>query len=116
MENTDDKAGLLGSLLEKAEAYGKTSFELYKLKAVDKAAAALSSVVSSAIALLTLFLFLAMAGTGIALWLGVLLGRMYYGFFCVAGFYALAGIILYLVKDNWIKRSVNNAIIRQALN
>ncbi len=116
METTEDKTGLLGSLVEKAEAYGKTNFELLKLKAVDKAADALSSAVSKIVAILLLFMFLGIASVGIALWLGELLGKTYYGFFCIAGLYALVGMTLFLVKNNFIKKGLNNSIIENALN
>lgn len=116
METTEDKTGLLEALAEKAEAYGKTNLELVKLKTLDKAAGALSSAVSRVVAVLLLFMFLGIASIGIALWLGELLGKTYYGFFVVAGVYAIVGLVLYLVKDNWIKKGVNNAIIEHVLN
>ena len=48
----------------------------------------------------------------VALWLGDVLGKNYYGFLIVAGFYALASIILLIVHPS-IKIRVNNTIIRQ---
>lgn len=111
----DNKTGLFESLIEKAEAYGKTSYELFKLKAVDKVAGGLSSAVSQVVAVVLLLMFLGFASIGIALWLGELLGKTYYGFFCVAGVYALFGLILLAVKNNFIKKKVNNVIIEHAL-
>lgn len=116
MEIAEDKTGLLESLVEKAEAYGKTNVELLKLMAVDKTANALSSAVSNAAAYAMLFVCLVIASVGVALWLGEVLGKTYYGFFCVAGFYAVVGLVLVLVKNNVIKKSVSNAIIENALN
>ncbi len=116
METTEDKTGLLETLVEKAEAYGKTNVELLKLKAVDKTAGALSSAVSRAVAYGILLVCLVIASIGVALWLGEILGKSYYGFFCVAGFYAVVGLMLMLVKNNVIRKSVSNAIIENALN
>lgn len=116
MEMTEDKTGLLETLVERAETYGKTTFDLFKLKSVDKAANVVSSAVSRVVAFVLLFMFLGIASIGISLWLGEILGKVYYGFFCVAGFYGLCGLVLYLVKDNFIRKSVNNSIIESALN
>jgi hypothetical protein len=115
MEIAEDKTGLFESLIEKAEAYGKTSYELLKLKAVDKVAGGLSSAVSQVVAFLLLFMFLGIASVGISLWLGEVLGKTYYGFFCVAGFYAIIGLALVIIKNNFIKRKVSDAIIEHAL-
>jgi hypothetical protein len=116
MESNEEKQGLMEGLVERAEAYAKANLELMKLKSVDKAAGAVSSAVSRLTAFLLLFMFLIMAGVGASLWLGELLGKTYYGFLCVAGVYALAGILLYVFKNNWIRRAVSDAIITQALN
>ena len=116
MEAREDKTRLVESLVEKAEAYCKTNLELIKLKSVDKTAGVLSSAVSRMVAFLLIFMFMAMAGVGLSLWLGELLCKTYYGFLCVAGIYALAGILLYIFKNNWIRKSVNDAIITEALN
>jgi hypothetical protein len=116
MEFAEDKAGLFESLIEKTEAFGKTTYELFKLKAVDKVAGGLSSAVSQVVAFLLLFMFLTIASVGIALWLGDVLGKTYYGFFCVAGLYAICGIALVVIKNNFIKRKVSDAIIEHALD
>lgn len=109
------KTNLLEPLLEKAEAYGKTSFEVLKLKAVDKTAEVSSTLVSRGLFLLLVSFFLFTLNIAVALWLGELLGRAYYGFLVVASCYALAGIILLLIHPI-IKARVNNAVIRQLFN
>jgi uncharacterized membrane protein YccC len=53
---------------------------------------------------------------GLAFWIGQMLGEIYFGFFVVAGFYAIAAIIVYAFMRKWIKRTVGNAFIKQALN
>jgi len=49
------------------------------------------------------------------LWLGELLGKSYYGFFIVAGFYALLALIFSIFRKQLIKNPVNNSIIEQVL-
>ena len=44
MQNMEDKANLLESLLERGEEYGKTSLELLKLKVLDKSSGVLSTI------------------------------------------------------------------------
>ncbi|MBI3520870.1 MAG: hypothetical protein HY062_16145 [Bacteroidetes bacterium] len=112
----DDKATFIEPLLLKAEAYGKTSYELIKLKTIDKTSDVLSTGVSRGIAILAFSVFLVMVNIAIALWLGDILGKSYYGFFCVAGFYAVCGLILYFFMHNWIKERISNSIISQLLN
>lgn len=103
-------------LFERAEEYGKTSYELFKLKTVDKTAGIASTFISRSVAILVLSMFIIIASIGIALWLGDLLGKSYYGFFFVAGFYGIVGGVLYFLMNNWIKKRVSNSIISQMLN
>ncbi|MGZ3864501.1 MAG: hypothetical protein ACXVPN_16415 [Bacteroidia bacterium] len=117
--NTDtmeDKASLTESLLEKVEDYGKVSLELLKLKAIDRTAEAVSSTVSYLLISFMLLACLLTASIGVAVWLGNVMGEIYYGFFAVAGFYALVGIILYAARKSWLKKSISDSIIVRALN
>jgi hypothetical protein len=102
-------------LLERAEAYGKTSFELLRLKTLSKAADVTSSLFSRTIFILLFSFFAFTINIAIALWIGDLLGKAYYGFFIVAGFYAIVSIVL-LLAHNSIKTRVNNSIIKQLFN
>lgn len=112
----EDKINLIEPLFEKAEAYGKTSYELLKLKALDKTAEVVSTFVSRGAVVLVISIFIIIINIGVSLWLGDLLGKQHYGFFCVAGFYGLIGGILYFLMHNRIKKSVSNSIISQMLN
>lgn len=111
----EDNAKLIESLFDKATEYGKTSFELVKLKAVDKASDAVSSFVPYAIAIVFIASFMLFLNLGLALWLGEILGQMYYGFLLVAAFYGVIGIFIHLVMRKWIKRKVGNRFIEQIL-
>jgi hypothetical protein len=82
----EDKINFIEPLFEKAEEYGKTSCELFKLKALDKTTQVISTFVSRGAVVLFLSMFNVIVNIGIALWLGDILGKPYYGFFCVAGF------------------------------
>ena len=111
----ETKANFIEPLFERVEEYGKTSYELLKLKAVDKTAEIASTLISRAAVILVLSMFIIIVTIGIALWLGDLLGKMHYGFFCVAGFYAILGLIIFLTH-NRIKESISNSIVSQCLD
>ena len=112
----EDKMNFTEPIFERAEEYGKTSYKLFKLKAVDKTAEVVSTFISRAAVLLVHSMFILILTVGVALWLGDLLGKLYYGFFCVAGFYALIGGVLYFFMHNFIKRIISNSIITNLLN
>jgi hypothetical protein len=103
-------------LIVRAEEYVRTSFELFKLKALNQTTKLLSTFISRSIFILSLSMFLIVATIGAALWLGDLLGKSYYGFFCVAGFYGIIGVVLYFFLHNSIKRRVSQSIISTMLN
>jgi len=108
-------ASLIEPLLERAKQYSKTSFELLKLKSLYKTADVMSSLMSRLLLAIVLSLFALTLNIAIALWLGDLLGKNYYGFLVVASFYGFIGIILFFVHP-LIKARVNNSIIAQMLN
>jgi len=110
------KTSFIEPLFERAEEYGKTSYELFKLKAVDKTATVVSVLVLRSIIIFTLSVFVVIASIGAALWIGDLLGKSYYGFFCIAGFYGILGGVIYFFLGNTIKKSVENSVISQLLN
>jgi len=106
---------LLEPLLDRAEQYSKTSIELIKLRLVDKTAELSSNMFSRLLFVLAIAFFTLALNIAIALWLGDLFGKNYFGFLVVALFYGLAGIILWYVHPR-IKASVNDSIIVQMLN
>lgn len=111
----DEQSGLIETLIEKGEQYGKTTIELLKLKTLDKSADVVSNMVSWMIVLIFAVLFFLILNIGVALWLGELLGKTWYGFFVVSGFYALLAIVFTLFRKQWIKKPLKNSIITQVL-
>lgn len=109
----EDKATPIETLLERAEAYGKTSINLLKLKAIDKTAEIVSNLISWIIVITVVALFFMVLNIGIAFWIGEILGKTYLGFFVVSAFYALLGIIFQLFSNRWIKKPISNSIISQ---
>ncbi|MCX6254062.1 MAG: hypothetical protein NTV31_06235 [Bacteroidia bacterium] len=111
----EDNTKLLESLLERASEYGKTSYELVKLKALDKTSDVVSSIVPHSVVLVIIVSFLLFLNLGLAFWLGELLGKTYLGFFVVAGFYGISAIVLHFFMHKWLKKVICNYIIKQVL-
>ena len=111
----EDNTKFLESLLEKATEYGKTSFELVKLKAIDKTTDIVSSLIPHSVVFVLIASFLIFLNLGLALWLGEVLGKIFYGFFVVAGFYVIIAIIIHFFMHKRIKRLVGNYFIRRVL-
>jgi hypothetical protein len=111
----EENKKLIESLLEKATEYGKTSFELVKLKALDKTSDVVSSFIPHSGVFILIASFLLFLNLGIAFWLGEILGKTFYGFFVIAGFYVITGIVVHFLLHKRIKRLVSNYIIKQVL-
>jgi len=103
------------SLFERIEVYVKTTLELSKLRLLEASIRVITAVAARLTVLVFIFLFALIFNLGIALWLGDLLGKVYYGFFIVAGFYLLFGIIFHFFLHGWIKGSISRLIINQVL-
>lgn len=112
----EEKYKMLEDLMANAETFGKTNIELIKLKTVDKVADGASSMVAWAAVVIALVLFFITLNFGIALLVGDLVGKSYLGFLIVAAFYGVAGLILYLFKDKWIKKPLNDSMINNMMN
>ena len=102
-------------LFERAQAYTRTSIQLFKLKTTEKLAEMVSEIASNLVILVIFILFFVNLNIGLALLLGALLGNSWLGFILVSGVYAIIGFVVYLFRESWIKQPVNNSIITQLL-
>jgi len=101
--------------VSKAGDLAETKAELWKLRTVAKISATISSLFSViAIAILTCVAIIIIS-FGIAFWIGSEIGNVSYGFFIVGGFYAFAGLLVYLFRKQWIKKPVSNLVINKIL-
>lgn len=111
----EDNSKLIEPLFEKATDYGKITYELIKLKAIDKTSDMVSSVVPIAFIVILVALFLLFISLGLAFWLGDVLGKTWYGFICMGLFYSITALFIRLFLDKWIKKHLRNYIIKLAL-
>jgi len=106
---------LIEELLERATDYVKKSFELLKLKALDKTTDVVSSLFPGSIIFTLVVIFIFFLNFGLALWLGEILGKSFYGFFAIAAFYGILGIFMRLVMHKWLKKIAGNFFIKRVL-
>lgn len=111
----EENINLIESLLESTTEYGKTSYELVKLKVVDKTSDGLSSFMPHAVVVAIIASFMLFLNLGIAFWLGEILGKIYYGLFTVAVFYVFIAFVLHFFMHKWMKRMFYDYFIRQML-
>lgn len=101
-------------LLEQTSDFVETRLDLFKLQVIQKLSESVSSIASKLVLVLIIIIFLMVANVGIALLLGDWLGKAYWGFFALAGFYLIVGLIFNANKNKWIKDPVANSIIKNA--
>lgn len=111
----EENKKLLESLMDRATDYGKTSFELVKLKAVDKTSDVVSSIIAHTFGLVLAASFMLFCSLGLALWLGEILGKLFYGFFVIAAFYVVMGTVVHLFMHKSLKKIIRNYVIKQLL-
>ncbi len=111
----EDNSKSIESLLEKAADYGITSYELAKLKTLEKTSDVASSMIPHSIVFVLFASFMLFANFGLAFWLGEILGNNYYGFFVVAAFYVFTGLVIHFFFHKKIKNLIWNYIIKQVL-
>lgn len=109
----DDKDGIIESLFERAKDYAETRGDLFKLKAIRKTAEVGSSIISKVIIGSLFSIFLLMFNFGVGFWLGEVLGSSYLGFFALAGFYLIVGIIVYANRKKILRSPIADSIIKK---
>jgi len=101
------------TLFDTLKQYGQTHIDLFRLKAADKFSEIVSSAIAAIIVFVVLFIFFALLSIGIALLLGELLGKSYYGFFALGGFYLIIGLIFYSMRNKLLKAPLVNIMIKK---
>ena len=100
----EDNATLIELLLQRVTEYGKTSYELAKLKALDKISDIASGLIVNSIVFVLFASFMIFLNLGLALWLGEILGKNYYGFGVVSAFYIVLAVFVHFFINKCNKR------------
>ena len=114
-DHIEEKTALVELLIERATDYGKTSYQLIRLKVLSKTSDAISTLLPRMLVGVLVMAFLLFASLGLADWLGEVLGKPYYGSFVVAGAYALIGMFVAVFLHRRLKRMISNFIIFKVL-
>jgi len=112
----ENQPNTFGSLVENAGDYLETRLDLLKLQAINKSSDVTSSLVSRITILLIVSFAMFILNIGLALWVGELLGKLYLGFFVIAGFYASIALVLHFFRHSWLKEPVSSMIIKKMVN
>lgn len=92
------------------------NYEIVKLEATRKASEVGSSLFSSLMLGIALFLFAFALSMGVGFYLSALLGDTFSGFGIIAGFYLLISLILLIGRKKIIEKPLRNKIIRKILS
>jgi hypothetical protein len=103
------------TLIKRLEDYSDVSIELLKYKTIDKSSNLLSSLITYRIICVWFTLFFLVLSSGLALWLGEVFGKIYYGIFIMSGVYGIIAFALYGLREK-IKQNISNSIIAKAFN
>ena len=111
-----DSTTTIEKLIEKAEIYSKTTLELCKYEAVQKSADIFSNLAVKLAIAIVVVLFLLLVNVGLAIFVGQYLGEIYLGFFIIAFGYLCLALLLYIFREEWVKKPVSNFIISKMKN
>jgi hypothetical protein len=107
---------LFETLLEGATEYLKTTFELLKLKAVDKISELVATAIPMTFIIGVSLFALFFLHVGLAIWLGGLMGNLFVGFLVVGAFYLLLVLVFHLLLYKRVKRSLRHKVIKKLLS
>ncbi|QEC51789.1 putative superfamily III holin-X [Anseongella ginsenosidimutans] len=100
------------TLFEEVKEYISVRSKIFSLQVAESAASLVSNLISNGAALLFFIIFFVFASIGLAFLVAQWVGNTAGGFFIVAAFYLLIGVIIWMIKDNYIERPLTNIFIR----
>jgi hypothetical protein len=104
---------LIDGLVKRLTEFGLTYQELVKLKIVNKATNIISAIFPDLIVTTLFMIFLLFLNLGLALWLGDVLGKIYFGFLAVSLLYLMLGFFSHFFMRNRFKKAAENYFIKQ---
>lgn len=102
-------------LVKNVGQYLENKAELYKLKIIDKSSDLISSLVEKILVFVMILIFFVFFNIALALLIGTWLGQSFYGFFVVAAFYGIVGLIIHFSRERLIRTPVANSLIEKFL-
>lgn len=111
----ENNTSTIEKLIEKAETYGRTSFELLQCHVIYRSTDMIAKLAVKLVLSVVLILFLFVASIGAAMWIGEYCNKPYNGFFIVALCYVVLAVFIYALRYELIKKPVSNFIIKGSL-
>jgi hypothetical protein len=102
-------------LLSDAGDFIETRTTLWKYKSIESLADVSGELVSGLGLIVIASFIIIIFSIGFALLLGDWVGKTYYGFFIMGGFYVLLGLIIFAGRRKWLKEPFSNMLIRKIL-
>ncbi len=103
----------IDSLFKKITEFLVTYIELLKLRSVEKATSAISTILPDLVVSILMLVFLLFINLGAAFWLGEVLGRSYFGFLLVGSFYLIVGFLFHFLLRGRIRKAAANYLIKR---
>lgn len=113
MEAIDQIKDKAEDIFENASEYLEARWNLGVLNASSKAADTISTLTTTLVMAVIGMIILIFLSVGVALLIGEYLNSPSSGFFYVGLFYVVIGIIIYAIKDKYIKLPIINSFIKK---
>lgn len=101
------------NLIDHTRDYLNTRVDEAKLTVAERSSAVIARIIAASVASLVFVVSLIFASVAVAWWLGHSWGLVWLGFLAVAGFYFVAGLIVWFARERLIRIPVMNSIIHQ---
>ena len=105
-----------GALLNDVKEYAATSVALVKLDAAEKISVVTANTAAVALIAVLLLCFVAFAGVGLAILTGTWMHRIWAGFLAVSGLYGLTALLIWKLRERWIRIPVMNHLLKTFLD
>src|ERR1700744_1904067 len=105
----------IDNLLSDAGDYIETRTTLWKYKAIESLSDVSGELVSGLALIVMVSFVIILFSIGFALLIGEWIGKSFYGFFLMGGFFGIIGLIIYARRSHWLKAPFSNMLIRKIL-
>jgi hypothetical protein len=102
-------------LLSDAGDFIETRTTLWKYKTIESLADVSGELVSGLGLIVIASFVIIIFSIGFALLIGDWVGKSYWGFFIMGGFYVIVALIIFAARRKWLKDPFSNMLIRKIL-
>ena len=100
------------SFVDQVKEYLNTRLTQLKLSFAEKTSKIVAIMIAAIVSALVFFLFLVLVSVAGAVAIGQWLENYWLGFLIVAAIILLAGYILWISRDGWLRKPIMNALIK----